>query len=69
MKEAELNAEQRRLANFLDFVGEGRGSRVLAAALVDTERKIGAKLGNLLLDTPEHVLNLLGVGDLVVDGL
>jgi hypothetical protein len=26
LKEAELNAEQRRLANLVDFIGEGRGS-------------------------------------------
>jgi hypothetical protein len=34
LKEAELAAEQRRLANFVDFVGEGRGSRALAKALI-----------------------------------
>ncbi|MEA2159358.1 MAG: hypothetical protein QOD66_1738 [Solirubrobacteraceae bacterium] len=40
MKEAELGAEQRRLANFLDFIGEGRGSRALGNALVETERRV-----------------------------
>jgi hypothetical protein len=30
LKEAELAAEQRRLANFVDFIGEGRGSQALA---------------------------------------
>ena len=42
LKETELNAEQRRLANFVDFIGEGRGSRTLAQALLDTERKVDA---------------------------
>ncbi len=42
MKETELQAEERRLANFVDFVGEGRGSRALAEALVATERKVEA---------------------------
>ena len=40
LKEAELAAEQRRLANFVDFIGEGRGSQALARALVDTERRV-----------------------------
>ncbi len=42
LKESELTAEERRLANFVDFIGEGRGSRALAQALLETERKIGA---------------------------
>ncbi len=42
LKEAELTAEERRLANFVDFIGEGRGSRTLAQALVETERKVEA---------------------------
>ncbi len=42
LKEAELAAEQRRLANFVDFIGEGRGSRALAKALVETERRVEA---------------------------
>ena len=42
LKEAELSAEQRRLANFLDFIGEGRGSQALAKALVETERRVDA---------------------------
>ncbi len=41
LKEAELGAEQRRLANFVDFIGEGRGSQALAKALVETERRVG----------------------------
>jgi site-specific DNA recombinase len=40
LKETELAAEERRLANFIDFIGEGRGSRTLAQALVATEHKI-----------------------------
>ena len=32
LKEAELSAAQRRLANFVDFIGEGRGSQALAKA-------------------------------------
>jgi hypothetical protein len=40
MKEAELSAEQRRMANFVDFIGEGRGSQALAKALVETERRV-----------------------------
>jgi hypothetical protein len=40
LKEAELSAEQRRLANFVDFIGEGRGSQALAKALMETERRV-----------------------------
>ncbi len=40
LKEAELSAEQRRLANFLDFIGEGRGSQALGKALIETERRV-----------------------------
>jgi hypothetical protein len=42
LKETELAAEERRLANFVDFIGEGRGSRTLAQALLETERKVEA---------------------------
>jgi site-specific DNA recombinase len=42
LKEAELGSEERRLANFLDFMGEGRGSRALGEALVETERRVEA---------------------------
>jgi hypothetical protein len=41
LKDAELTAEQRRLANFVDFIGEGRRSQALAKALVETERRVG----------------------------
>jgi site-specific DNA recombinase len=40
LKEAELTAEQRRLGNFLDFIGEGRGSQALGKALIETERRV-----------------------------
>jgi hypothetical protein len=40
LKEAELSAEQRRLANFVDFIGKGRSSQALAKALVETERRV-----------------------------
>lgn len=39
LKETELTSEERRLANFIDFIGEGRGSRALAEALAASERK------------------------------
>jgi hypothetical protein len=42
VKDAELGAEERRLGNFLDFIGEGRGSQALAKALVETERRVEA---------------------------
>ncbi|HEV2358382.1 MAG TPA: hypothetical protein VGZ23_12360 [bacterium] len=42
LKETELTAEERRLANFVDFIGEGRGSGTLAQALLETERKVEA---------------------------
>jgi hypothetical protein len=42
LKEVELTAEERRLANFVDFIGEGRGSRTLAQALLESERKVEA---------------------------
>jgi hypothetical protein len=40
LKETELTAEERRLANFVDFIDEGRGSHALAKALVETERRV-----------------------------
>jgi len=42
VKETELGSEERRLSNFLDFIGEGRGSQALAKALVETERRVEA---------------------------
>ena len=40
LKEAELTTEQRRLATFVDFIGEGRGSQAQAKALTETERRV-----------------------------
>jgi hypothetical protein len=42
LKEAELASEERRLSNFLDFIGEGRGSRALGKVLIETERRAEA---------------------------
>ena len=39
-KELELSAEERRLANFIEFIGEGRGSCALGKALEEMERKV-----------------------------
>jgi DNA invertase Pin-like site-specific DNA recombinase len=39
LKRAELQAEERRIANFIEFVADGRGSRALAEALQASERK------------------------------
>ena len=47
LKETELGAEERRLANFVDFIGEGRGSQALAEALLETERRVEALRGEL----------------------
>jgi site-specific DNA recombinase len=47
LKEAELTAEQRRLANSVDFIGEGRGSQALAKALVETERRVDQLTGEV----------------------
>ena len=40
LKEAELQADERRLANFVDFIREGRGSQALASVLTETERRV-----------------------------
>jgi len=37
-----LNSEERRLADFVDFIGEGPGSQALAGALVETARRLEA---------------------------
>ena len=39
-KESELSSEERRLATFIDFIGEGRGRSALAKALTEAERKV-----------------------------
>jgi len=41
-KEKELGASKCRVANFVDFIGEGRGSQALTKALLETERKVTA---------------------------
>ena len=40
LKEAECDAEQRRVANFIEFVDEGRGSRALGEALTASETRL-----------------------------
>jgi hypothetical protein len=40
LKETELSSEERRLADFVEFVGGGRGSRALAEAVLETERRV-----------------------------
>jgi len=40
LKEAEFDAEQRRVGNFVEFVAEGRGSRALADALTASEKRL-----------------------------
>jgi DNA invertase Pin-like site-specific DNA recombinase len=42
IKRAELEAEERRVANFVEFIAEGRGSRALGEALRASERKVEA---------------------------
>ena len=39
-KEYELQSEERRLKNYIDFIGEGKGSRALSEALLESEKKI-----------------------------
>ncbi len=40
LKEAEFDAEQRRVGNFVEFVAEGRGTRALADALTASEKRL-----------------------------
>lgn len=42
LKEIELQAEDRRIANFIEFIGEGRGSKALGDALAASERRAAA---------------------------
>ena len=39
LKERELAASKCRVANFVDYIGEGRGSQALTKALIETERR------------------------------
>lgn len=41
-KKADLDAEERRLANSVDFIGEGRGSRAFGKTLQETELRVEA---------------------------
>lgn len=40
LREAERSAEERRVANFIEFIAEGRGSRALAEALAASEKRV-----------------------------
>jgi len=42
LHEAECAVEERRVANFVEFIAEGRGSRALADALMASEKRIEA---------------------------
>jgi hypothetical protein len=42
LRRAELEANQRRIENFIEFIGEGRGSQALAEALGNAERRVTA---------------------------
>ena len=42
LREAECAVEERRVANFVEFIGEGRGSRALADALAASEKRVEA---------------------------
>ena len=46
-KQAEFDQEERRLANLINFVAEGQGSKALAQALVTTERRVEDLRGEL----------------------
>jgi len=42
LKRSELEAEERRVSNFVQFIGEGRGSKALSEALAASEQKVEA---------------------------
>lgn len=42
LKQVELNALDRKIANFVEFIGEGRGSQALASALDRVEKDAAA---------------------------
>jgi hypothetical protein len=46
LKQAELESVQRRIANFVDFVAQGRGSKALADALALAEQKAEERHGS-----------------------
>ena len=41
-KESELRAEEKKLSNYINFIGEGQASRTLNEALLESEKKIDA---------------------------
>ena len=58
LREAEFAAEERRVANFVEFIAEGRGSRALADALLVSEKRVEALRSELevLRRSSERVL-------------
>jgi hypothetical protein len=60
LKEADLEGEERRVANFVEFIGDGRGSRALAEALMASERR---------RDELKAELELLGKGQEAVSSV
>jgi hypothetical protein len=49
LKQAELQAEERKVHNFVEFIGEGRGSRALAGALEEAERRTEQLRGEIAI--------------------
>lgn len=47
LKQAELAAEERKIGNFVGFIGEGRGSRALADALAVAEARADQLRGDI----------------------
>jgi hypothetical protein len=47
LKQAELAAEKRKIGNFIEFIGEGRGSRALAEALGAAEHRAEQLRGDI----------------------
>ena len=41
-KESDLRAEEKKLSNYINFIGEGQASRTLNEALLESEKKIDA---------------------------
>ena len=58
LREAEFGAEERRVANFVEFIAEGRGSRALADELLASEKRVEALRAelNVLRRSRERVL-------------
>ena len=42
LKRAALTSEERRIANYIDFIGDGKGTRALGEALGEAEQKVAA---------------------------